>query len=89
MQEFWILCEGWVWDEYDGWAQLLSWTEQRSDGIFVNHDKYITELIKKFGLEDAKVSKTPIAQQLSLIRLNKVKVLTLNYIIIWLEVWCI
>ena len=35
--------------------------KQKSDGIFVNQAKYIRELIKKFGLKDAKISKTPMA----------------------------
>ena len=34
---------------------------QRSDGIFINQAKYTRELIKKFGLEDAKISKTLMA----------------------------
>ena len=32
--------------------------KQRGDGIFINHVKYTRELIKKFRLEDAKISKT-------------------------------
>ena len=50
-------------NEYDGRAQLLSWTsnKQKSDGIFINQAKYTRELIKKFGLEDARISKTPMA----------------------------
>jgi len=32
-----------------------------SDGIFINQAKYTRELIKRFGLEDAKLSKTPMA----------------------------
>ena len=35
--------------------------KQRSDGIFVNQDNYTRELIKKFGLEDLKISKTSMA----------------------------
>ena len=35
--------------------------KQRSDGIFINQAKYTRELIKRFGLEDAKLSKTPMA----------------------------
>ena len=34
--------------------------KQRNDEIFINQAKYTRELIKKFGLEDAKVSKTPM-----------------------------
>ena len=35
--------------------------KQRSDGIFINQAKYTRELIMKFGLEDVKISKTPMA----------------------------
>jgi len=35
--------------------------KQRSDEIFINQVKYTRELIKRFGLEDAKLSKTPMA----------------------------
>ena len=34
--------------------------KQRGDGIFINQAKYTRDPIKKFGLEDAKISKTPI-----------------------------
>ena len=52
-----------VQNQYDGRAQLLSWTPNqiKNDGIFINQAKYTRELIKRFGLEDAKLSKTPIA----------------------------
>jgi len=32
--------------------------KQKGDGIFINQAKYTRELIKKFGLEHAKISKT-------------------------------
>jgi len=35
--------------------------KQMSDGIFINQAKYTRELIKKFELEDAKNSMTPMA----------------------------
>ena len=35
--------------------------KQRSDGIFLNQAKYTRKLIKKFGLEGIKTSKTPMA----------------------------
>ena len=35
--------------------------KQRNDGIFINQAKYTKELIKRFGLESAKTSKTPMA----------------------------
>ena len=48
--------------------------KQRKDGIFINQAKYTKELIKRFGLEGAKTSKTPMKLQQSLIRTNKVYV---------------
>ena len=35
--------------------------KQRKDEIFINQTKYTKELIKKFELEGAKISKTPMA----------------------------
>ena len=35
--------------------------KQKSDGIFINQTKYTRELIKKFELKDARISKTPMA----------------------------
>ena len=35
--------------------------KQRSDEIFINQAKYTRELIKKFGLEDTRLRKTPMA----------------------------
>ena len=35
--------------------------KQKSDGIFINQAKYTRELIKRFGLEDATLRKTPMA----------------------------
>jgi len=34
--------------------------KQRGEGIFINQAKHTRELIKKFGLEDAKICKTPM-----------------------------
>ena len=51
-----------VWDVYDGRAKLLGFQiKQRSNKIFINQAKYTRELIKRFGLKDAKLSKTPMA----------------------------
>ena len=41
-------------------------TKQKRDGIFVNQIKYTRKLIKKFVLEDAKISKTPMANTTTL-----------------------
>ena len=34
---------------------------QRNDGIFICQSKYIRDLLKKYGLEDASTAKTPMA----------------------------
>ena len=34
--------------------------KQKSNSIFINQAKYTRELIKKFELEDARISKTPM-----------------------------
>jgi len=40
--------------------------KQKEDGIFLNKAKYIKKLIKKFGLENTKPWKTPIATSIKL-----------------------
>jgi len=40
--------------------------KKRSDEIFINQAKYTREFIKKFGHEDAKLSKTPMATTIKL-----------------------
>ena len=34
---------------------------QRNDGIFICQSKYLRDLLKKYGLEDASTAKTPMA----------------------------
>ncbi|GJU13668.1 hypothetical protein Tco_1136064 [Tanacetum coccineum] len=34
--------------------------KQRNDGIFINQDKYVTEILKKFGFSDVKTANTPM-----------------------------
>nr|GFC41371.1 hypothetical protein [Tanacetum cinerariifolium] len=34
--------------------------KQKQDGIFINQDKYIAEIFRKFGLTDGKSASTPI-----------------------------
>ncbi|GJR40599.1 hypothetical protein Tco_0387036 [Tanacetum coccineum] len=36
------------------------------DGIFFNQSKYIKEMLKKFGLEDSKPTKTPMSTEIKL-----------------------
>ncbi|GJY34376.1 retrovirus-related pol polyprotein from transposon TNT 1-94 [Tanacetum coccineum] len=37
--------------------------KQREDGIFINQDKYVTEILKKFGFTDVKTTSTPMETQ--------------------------
>ncbi|GJY91883.1 copia protein [Tanacetum coccineum] len=41
------------------------------DGIFFNQSKYIKEILKKFGLEDSKPTKTPISTKIKLTKNDK------------------
>ncbi|GKF45499.1 copia protein, partial [Tanacetum coccineum] len=40
--------------------------KQIEDGIFLNQSKYIKEMLKKFGLEDSKPTKTPMSMEIKL-----------------------
>ncbi|GJZ72594.1 retrovirus-related pol polyprotein from transposon TNT 1-94 [Tanacetum coccineum] len=40
--------------------------KQMKDGIFFNQSKYIKEMLKKFGLEDSKPTKTPMSTKIKL-----------------------
>ncbi|GJX31135.1 retrovirus-related pol polyprotein from transposon TNT 1-94 [Tanacetum coccineum] len=40
--------------------------KQMEDGIFFNQSKYIKEMLKKFGLEDSKPTKTPMSTEINL-----------------------
>ncbi|GJX74968.1 retrovirus-related pol polyprotein from transposon TNT 1-94 [Tanacetum coccineum] len=40
--------------------------KQIEDGIFFNQSKYIKEMLKKFGLEDSKPTKTPMSTEIKL-----------------------
>ncbi|GKB53576.1 retrovirus-related pol polyprotein from transposon TNT 1-94 [Tanacetum coccineum] len=40
--------------------------KQKEDGIFFNQSKYIKEMLKKFGLEDSKPTKTPMSTEIKL-----------------------
>ncbi|GJW41564.1 hypothetical protein Tco_0067409 [Tanacetum coccineum] len=41
------------------------------DGIFFNQSKYIKEMLKKFGLEDSKPTKTPMSTEIKLTKDDK------------------
>ncbi|GJZ95262.1 copia protein [Tanacetum coccineum] len=45
--------------------------KQIEDGIFFNQSKYIKEMLKKFGLEDSKPTKTPMSTEIKLTRTTK------------------
>ncbi|GKD45227.1 putative ribonuclease H-like domain-containing protein, partial [Tanacetum coccineum] len=34
--------------------------KQKEDGVFISQDKYVTEILKKFGFSDAKTANTPM-----------------------------
>nr|GEZ73227.1 retrotransposon protein, putative, unclassified [Tanacetum cinerariifolium] len=40
--------------------------KQIEDGIFFNPSKYVKEMLKKFGLEDSKPTKTPMSTEIKL-----------------------
>ncbi|GJW04668.1 putative ribonuclease H-like domain-containing protein [Tanacetum coccineum] len=41
---------------------------QREDGIFISQDKYVTEILKKFGFTDVKTASTPMETQKPLLK---------------------
>ncbi|GJT98818.1 putative ribonuclease H-like domain-containing protein [Tanacetum coccineum] len=51
-------------------AHLLSWItgQQKEDGIFISHDKYVVEMLKKFDFDSVKTASTPIKTQKPLIK---------------------
>ncbi|GJX98427.1 ribonuclease H-like domain-containing protein, partial [Tanacetum coccineum] len=42
--------------------------KQKEDGIFISQDKYVTEILKKFGFTDVKTASTPMKTQKSLLK---------------------
>ncbi|GJY28651.1 hypothetical protein Tco_0404418 [Tanacetum coccineum] len=38
---------------------LSKGTKEKEDGIFISQDKYVTEILKKFGFSDVKIASTP------------------------------
>ncbi|GKC69973.1 putative ribonuclease H-like domain-containing protein [Tanacetum coccineum] len=47
--------------------------KQKEDGIFISQDKYVTEILKKFGLTDVKTASTPMETQRLCSRIKMVK----------------
>nr|GEV44398.1 hypothetical protein [Tanacetum cinerariifolium] len=42
--------------------------KQKQDGIFINQDKYVAEILRKFGLTDEKSASTPIVTEKPLLK---------------------
>ncbi|GKF87105.1 putative ribonuclease H-like domain-containing protein, partial [Tanacetum coccineum] len=42
--------------------------EQKKDGIFISQDKYVGEILKKFGFTDVKTASTPMETQKPLLK---------------------
>ncbi|GJU70807.1 putative ribonuclease H-like domain-containing protein [Tanacetum coccineum] len=42
--------------------------KQKDDGIFISQDKYVTEILKKFGFTDVKTASTPMETQKILLK---------------------
>nr|GEW55325.1 hypothetical protein [Tanacetum cinerariifolium] len=42
--------------------------KQKQDRIFINHDKYVAEILRKFGLTDGKLASTPIDTEKPLLK---------------------
>ncbi|GJW30374.1 uncharacterized mitochondrial protein-like protein [Tanacetum coccineum] len=40
----------------------------KDDGIFISQDKYVTEILKKFGFTDVKTASTPMETQKPLLK---------------------
>nr|GFB25104.1 retrovirus-related Pol polyprotein from transposon TNT 1-94 [Tanacetum cinerariifolium] len=47
--------------------------KQIEDGIFFNQSKYVKEMLKKFGLEDSKPTKTPMSMEIKLTKDDEVE----------------
>ncbi|GKF78449.1 uncharacterized mitochondrial protein-like protein, partial [Tanacetum coccineum] len=42
--------------------------KQKEDGIFISQDKYVTEILEKFGFTDVKTASTPMETQKPLLK---------------------
>nr|GEY01921.1 hypothetical protein [Tanacetum cinerariifolium] len=42
--------------------------KQKQDGIFISHDKYVAEILRKFGLTDGKSASTPVDTEKPLLK---------------------
>nr|GEZ99081.1 hypothetical protein [Tanacetum cinerariifolium] len=59
-----------VLDEFNGELTFFLGlqVEQKKDGIFISHDKYVDEILWKFGLTDGKSAYTPIDTEKALLK---------------------
>ncbi|GKA17225.1 hypothetical protein Tco_0697062 [Tanacetum coccineum] len=44
--------------------------KQKEDGIFIRQDKYVTEILKKFGFRDVKIASTPMETHKPLLKMQ-------------------
>ncbi|GJR62781.1 ribonuclease H-like domain-containing protein [Tanacetum coccineum] len=42
--------------------------KQKEDGIFISHDKYVTDILKKFGFQDVRTASTPMDTEKPLLK---------------------
>ncbi|GJZ88860.1 putative ribonuclease H-like domain-containing protein [Tanacetum coccineum] len=45
-----------------------AWKKQKKDGIFISQDKYVGEILKKFGFTEVKTASTPMETQKPLLK---------------------
>nr|GFC71634.1 putative ribonuclease H-like domain-containing protein [Tanacetum cinerariifolium] len=57
--------------------------KKKKDGIFISQDKYIAEILRKFGLSDGKSASTPIDAEKPLLKDLMVKMLMCTHIGLW------
>nr|GEU86785.1 ribonuclease H-like domain-containing protein [Tanacetum cinerariifolium] len=53
-----------------GIFRLYKWLQvkQKSNGIFINQDKYVDEILRKFKYEDVKIANTPMDKEKALLK---------------------
>ncbi|GKE52893.1 putative ribonuclease H-like domain-containing protein, partial [Tanacetum coccineum] len=44
-------------------CDIILQVKQKEDGMFIGQDKYVTEILKKFGFTDVKTTSTPMETQ--------------------------
>ena len=53
----------WVWNKHDGRINLILGLQvkQCKEGIFINHTNYIKNMLKEFGINEAREIGTPMS----------------------------